>query len=739
MTTGGGDLGRAVFELSTDDSKLKSGFSGAEKKAKGLGIGIESALKVGALAGGAAVVAGLGAAVGAAMDFEQSLADTASATGATKEQMAAMRTEALGIGKDTSKGASDAALAMGELVKAGMPVETVVNGAARAAVQLSEATGIDVPNAAILMSKAMTTFKADGLNAEQTANLLAKAANASAIGVTDIGMSLAAVGPVASMAGLSTEDFATAVGILGNNALVGADAGTSLKTMLTSLMAPSDAAKGALRDIGVSVYDAQGQMKPFRTLIGELGPALMSMGEEQRNAAAKTIFGSDAIRAANILLGEGVAGWDAFGESMAKAPTLAEQSAIKMATLKGQIEMLMGSIETIAIIIGSALLPVLTKLVKGIADVLTVVMDGVPKVIDWFKKFVSAGSDSSSALGKHFQVILDAFQPVIDTLKDFAEVILPEVQAVIEVWAPVIMGIFEDLATFFRAHADEIEQIFTAVWDVIGGVVKAGVEIIKGIILVFLDVLQGDWDGAWTHIKEMVIGVNEGINQAVQGLLNILLGIVELALSSLAGLAAAAWDGLKQTAAAAWAGLVAAIQAEAQNAVSVVSALPGQLVGAIGDLGSLLWQAGANLIQGLINGITSKIGELRNTLSGVTNLIPDWKGPLTEDRNLLRPAGSAIMGGLMAGMASQERRLKDYLGDWNTYIPQAAVSAVMSGGAVGGAAASGGGFGIDYDALAAAIARTPPRVELDGRRVSEGLRPHLYGIRQRAGSVFGES
>jgi TP901 family phage tail tape measure protein len=739
VVAGAGDLGRAVFELSTDDSKLDSGFASAEKKAGLLGGGIRTALAAGAVAGGAAIVAGLGAAVSAAADFEQSLADTAAATGATKEQMALLRQEALGIGADTSKSASEAALAMGELVKAGMSVEQVVGGGARAAVQLAEATGIDVPAAAILMSKSLNTFKADGLSAEQTANLLAKAANASAIGVNDVGMSLAAVGPVAAQAGLSTEDFAAAIGIVGNNALVGSDAGTSLKTMLMSLMAPTDTAKAQLQALGVSVFDAQGNMLPFRDILGQLQTSLQGATEEQKAMALKTIFGSDAIRAANILLGEGVEGWDAFKQSMSDAPSLAEQSATRTNTLNGQIEKLTGSLETIAIGIGSLLLPALTLLVKGIAEVVEAIASGVGDAIGIFKDFIATGEDSSSALGRAFTIIVEALQPVIDTLQSFADDILPEVQAVIDEFAPHVQAIFEKLAAFFERHAADLERIFKGVWDVIGGVIKVALELIKGLILVFLNVLQGDWEGAWNAITDMVAGVWAGIEQILRGALGIIQGVLGLAFGDMVAQSAREWQAISTGVSTAWGNITTAVSTGVNDAVAVVSGLPGAILGAIGNLGDLLWQSGANLIQGLINGVTSKIGELRNTLAGITNIIPDWKGPRVRDERLLQPAGSAIMGGLLAGMVSQERRLKDYLGDWTTAIPQVALDAAMASGAQTMAVAShGSGQVIDYDRLAAAIAANPPRVDLDGRQLMQRLRPHGHAIRQSTGTVFGE-
>lgn len=338
--------------------------SGPARGIAGAMAGIATAATAAGAALAAASVAAGAVAVKTAADFEQSLANTAAATGATKDQLASLRTEALAIGKDTSKSASESAEAMGELVKAGLSIEQVANGAARAVVQLAEATGSDVTDMAVLVSNSLNTFQKDGLKAAQVADIVAKAANASAIGTKDVSFALAAVGPVAAQAGLSMQDFATAVGILGNNALKGSDAGTSLKTMLMRLTAPTDEAKAILDGLNVSVFDAAGKTRGFRDILGDLQKSLAGASEEQKAATLTTLFGSDAIRAANILLGEGVEGWDAFTKTMADAPSVAEQSATRLNTLNGTIEQVKGTIETMAILIGERFLPT----VRSIAD-----------------------------------------------------------------------------------------------------------------------------------------------------------------------------------------------------------------------------------------------------------------------------------------------------------------------------------------------------------------------------------
>ena len=350
----------AASEVATSGKKMAGSFSDAATSGAGFAVGL-----AGIASAQMALTSAFSSTIGVAAAFEQSLANTKAATGATAEQMAAMRKEALGIGADTSKSAAEAAAAMGELVKAGVSVTDAVGGVARTVVQLSEATGSNVSDMAALLSNALNTFQADASDAANYADLLAKSANASAISVGDLGLAMRAVGPVTKLAGLTMADTTTAIGILGNNALRGSDAGTSLKTMLLSLAAPTSKARAEMQELGISLYDANDKTLPFRDVLMQLQSALGGATDAQKAQALATIFGTDAVRAGTILLKEGVGGWDKFNASVAAAPSVAEQSAMRLQTLSGQVEVLRGTLETMGIELGSKALPALTALTAG--------------------------------------------------------------------------------------------------------------------------------------------------------------------------------------------------------------------------------------------------------------------------------------------------------------------------------------------------------------------------------------
>jgi TP901 family phage tail tape measure protein len=325
---------------------------------------------------GGAAIAGLGVAVKTAADFEQGLANVGAVSGATSGQMEALRKKALQLGADTVFSATDAASAMEELVKAGLNVDDVLNGAADATVALAAAGGIDLPQAAAIAANSMNQFALKARDLPKIADLVAGAANASAISVSDFGHSLAQVGAVAHLSGLSFRDTALAITALGNAGIKGSDAGTSLKTFLQNLQPTTKKATTLMKELGIITaeganrfFDASGKIRSMAEISQVLQTALRGQTQAQKLATLQTLFGSDAIRAAAVISNEGAAGFNKLAVEMGKV-TAAQVAAKRLDTLKGAIEQMKGSAETAAIIIGTALLPQVRKTVEQVTDLI---------------------------------------------------------------------------------------------------------------------------------------------------------------------------------------------------------------------------------------------------------------------------------------------------------------------------------------------------------------------------------
>lgn len=372
------DLGTAhgKVEIEYDGSGLKKASQDIDAtKSKGEGAG-RSFDKVGNVMGGAgiAIAAGIGLAVKSAADFEKTLSGVQAVSGASQGQMEALRKKALDLGRDTQFSASEAAGAIEELAKAGVSLPDILNGAADAAVALAAAGGVALPQAATIASNAMNQF---GLTAKEMpgiADLIAGAANASAIDVTDFGQSLSQVGAVAHSTGLSFSETAIAIAVLGNAGVKGSDAGTSLKQMLIQLANPTDKAANLMKQLGFNAFDSNGAIKSLADISQGLQTSMRDLTPQARNAALAIIFGSDAARAGAIFYDQGAAGVNKMAASMFKVKA-ADVAKARMDNLSGSVEQFKGSLETAMIKLGEfkqgplrGLIDGLTGLINGFSN-----------------------------------------------------------------------------------------------------------------------------------------------------------------------------------------------------------------------------------------------------------------------------------------------------------------------------------------------------------------------------------
>ena len=334
-----------------------------------------------------AVGASLGVSAKKAMDFESQLSSVKSVMSPDEvnEFGDAIKDLSLEMGAKTKYSAMEAAQGIEELIKAGVGVTDIVNGGLEGALSLAVAGELELADAAEIASTALNAFKEDNLTVVRAADLLAGAANASATSVGEMKYGLSMVSAVASGVGLSFEDTATALASFAQNGLKGSDAGTSLKTMLLNLSPSTEGASEQMRKLGLlteegnsKFYDANGSIKSLAEISQLLKNQLKNLSDEQRQMALKTMFGTDAIRAANILYKEGAKGITDMTAAMNKIKS-ADVAATKLDNVKGRIEMLKGAAETAAISFGQALLPTIDKVVAS-----------VQKATDWFNELSPA-------------------------------------------------------------------------------------------------------------------------------------------------------------------------------------------------------------------------------------------------------------------------------------------------------------------------------------------------------------
>lgn len=322
-----------------------------------------------AMTAGLAIGAGVAVAVKKAADFEQAMSRVGAVSGASAREMDALSDAALKAGEDTVFSATEAAAAQEELAKAGVSTADILGGALAGSLDLAAAGGLDLAKAAEISAQAMNLFNLEGSDVGHIADVLTAAANKSAAGVEDLGMALSQAGTVASGTGLTLEETAGTLAAFADNGMKGSDAGTSLKTMLQRLNPQSKEARDAMERLGIAAYDANGEFVGMEALAGQLQTGMANLTAEQRASAMQTIFGSDAVRAANILYKEGAVGIREYVAAVNDQGAAQRMAARMTDNLKGDLEGLAGALETAFIKTGSGGTESLRGLVQGLEGV----------------------------------------------------------------------------------------------------------------------------------------------------------------------------------------------------------------------------------------------------------------------------------------------------------------------------------------------------------------------------------
>ncbi|WP_017869181.1 phage tail tape measure protein [Deinococcus wulumuqiensis] len=328
-------------------------------------LGNTPPLLMGVVGGLAALTAGMAASFRTAAEFQQKMADINALTQPTAEGLAQMSEFAKDFGIPLGIGARQAADAMLSLSKAGLSTADIMGGGLASALNLAAAAGISTAQAGELAVTAMTAFGMAAKDLPQIANIYAGFANQTTQDAEALGRALAAVGPVAKSAGLNFAQLSGYMAMLAKGGFARMDdAGTSFKTMLLSLQSPSTTAAKAMAQIGLNAYDAAGNFRPLGETLQELRERLAGLSEQQRNNVLKNMFGTDGIRAAQILYqatGEEIAN---VTDKIATQGNAAEVAKTRLETYQGSVDKMKANFEALRIELGEKFLPAATRAVE---------------------------------------------------------------------------------------------------------------------------------------------------------------------------------------------------------------------------------------------------------------------------------------------------------------------------------------------------------------------------------------
>lgn len=314
--------------LSAVDSSFSSTLARAGQATQNFGSAVNQKMqgvgKAMTVAGAATTAMGVKALKGFG-DFQQTLNTTAVVAGGTSKNIGELSDLANKMGEDLPLSAQEAANAMLEMARNGASLDDIKEQFPAIA-KASTAAGSDLQTTAGVVQQSMNIWSDSLKSPAQAAAILVQTANASNASIEDMQQALATIGSTAKMAGMDMGTTSEAIGLLTNRGFSAAQASDDLNHAITQMLAPSSIAKKKMDELGLTFVDSAGKMKPFPQILQEIADKTDGMGEAQKTAALKAMFGASGMKAIAPLLdaikdksGNASRSWSAYAEAQDKA------------------------------------------------------------------------------------------------------------------------------------------------------------------------------------------------------------------------------------------------------------------------------------------------------------------------------------------------------------------------------------------------------------------------------------
>lgn len=375
-----------------DTSTLTVEFQGKDNGVVDTANRIKSSLAFGAAAkmGSAAVsmvgnaVKGLvGNTVNVGSSFSSAMSEVKAISGATGSDFQSLSNIAQEMGRTTQFSASQSADGLKYMAMAGWSAEQMVSGLP-GVLSLAAASGEDLGKTSDIVTDSITAFGDSAADAGRYADVLASVSSNANTNVSMLGESFKYIAPVAGAMGYSMEDTAQALGIMANSGIKASAAGTSLRTMITNLAKPTDEVQGAMSQLGISLTDASGQMKPLNQVISEMRTSFAGLTEDQKAQYAATIAGKEGMSGLLALMNASEADVNKLSGAIENCDGAASKMADTMNdNLQGDLTKMSSAIEGVQLSLYQALEPALRSVVQFITGN---VLPEIQKFAEWLGK-----------------------------------------------------------------------------------------------------------------------------------------------------------------------------------------------------------------------------------------------------------------------------------------------------------------------------------------------------------------
>ena len=628
-----------------------------------------------------AAVTGLGtAAVTTAANFESSMSQVQATMGITKDSMSTVNGQSVNtmntlselakkMGSETAFSASECAEALNYLALAGYDTEQMCN-TLPTVLNLAAAGGIDLASASDMVTDAMSALGMGVDEAETMVDQMAKTASSTNTSVAQLGEGILTIGATAKSVKGGTAELNTALGILANNGIKGAEGGTHLRNIILSLQNPTDKAADTMEALGLKVYDSQGNMRSMNDILGDLNKSMEGMTSEEKANIVSKIFNKTDLSSVNALLANTGDTWDDLQQSITNSGGAAQQMAdTQLDNLQGQLTILKSALEGLAISFGELLMPAIKSIVtavQGFVDKLNSMDEGTKKVIVTIALIVAAIGPVLIVIGKvisavgTIMTIVPKIAGVINTVKTafialnttmlanpiflIIAAIAALVAAFIYLWnncdgfrqfwidlwenvKQVAITVWNAIKTFFSQVWEAIKTIFSTVFEVIKTLVTTYFNLYKTIIETVINVIKTVITTVWNAIKGVFTTVFNVIKMIVTTYFNIYKTIIQTVLTVIQTVITTVWNTIKT------------VVTTVMNAIKTVF--------------TTIWNAIKTIIGAVVSGIKALItGDFQGVKNAITTIMNTIKSTISTIWNTIKSTISTVLGAIKNAVTS---------------------------------------------------------------------------------------
>ena len=319
------DLGKTAQETGKDFKDAKGDIKSYEDAVGGLNSaisdvsgdlkGIVSAAAGAVAAVGTAAVGAVSKATEVGAGFEKSMSKVQAISGATEEDLAALEQAAKNMGASTSKTASESADALSYMALAGWKTEEMLTGL-EPILRASEAGEMDLATCSDLVTDSMSAMGVEVNDLSHYLDVVAAAQSNSNTSMQQLLEAFVECGGSAHNFGLNVEDLSTVLGVMANRGIKGSEAGTALNSIFVNMLGSTKRTAEAMDTLGLSLYDQNGKMKDMTEVLKEMGGALATATDEQRNNLEAMLGGKTQITALQAMVNGLNGEYDSLSETL---------------------------------------------------------------------------------------------------------------------------------------------------------------------------------------------------------------------------------------------------------------------------------------------------------------------------------------------------------------------------------------------------------------------------------------